>query len=301
MNTVTKAPADSVYLQLERQLVRHDYYFLRTDPRARVLIVHAPKDSSIVQAHVVDMHDSSDARFSALGAQNDIQAMTAVMTVVSDATLERNAPAPAPAAPTGAAPGLRAGSWTYSANIQQKDVFQGVGPRTVAVARTSSAGVNAWLVTAAMRFGPDPFSDSVWMRATDLSPLARHAIAGQPPKVAYAFTAAVHDTLLAGTLATDGDSAPISVPLAAHAFLNYYSLRAALAAAPLTSTWSGDVSALELGKQAAFFALKLQVSGEERIENPAGLFDCWIVHVTGPGIDDNVLGEQERAIHRARS
>ena len=86
------------------------------------------------------------------------------------------------------------------------------------------------------------------------------------------FTAAVHDSLLTGTLTTDGTDAPIGVRLGVHSFLNYYALRAALAAVPFTSNWSGNVSALELGKQAAFLPLKLQVTGEERIENPAGLF-----------------------------
>ena len=77
MGSPSKAQADSVYLQLERQLVKHEYYFLRTDPRARVIIVRAPKDSAIVRMHVVDMGDSSDARFSASRRQNDVLTMTA--------------------------------------------------------------------------------------------------------------------------------------------------------------------------------------------------------------------------------
>jgi hypothetical protein len=96
----------------------------------------------------------------------------------------------------------------------------------------------------------------------------------------------VPDSIVHGLLVEQKKVVPINLPLADRGFLSYDALRVALADWPLTIGWVRGASTLDLGGQPMFKPLKLRVTGEERLEVPAGRFDCWRIEVTGPGVDE---------------
>jgi hypothetical protein len=184
--------------------------------------------------------------------------------------------------------GIRPGRWVYSAHAEYRGERQDLGARTITVTTQATDEGGTWLVVAAMTIDGKPVIDSVAMRVKDLRPVFRHAQMG-PARIDLT----APDTMVHGLLTVQTSIVPINVPLGKRSFLNYYALRVALADWPLTSGWTGEASALELGGEATFAPLKLSVTGDEQVEVPAGRFNCWRVAVKGPGIDEQYWVSKE--------
>jgi hypothetical protein len=201
-------------------------------------------------------------------------------------------------APSVTIPAVAAGQWTYHAHAELGDQRQDMGDRTVTVSDTIIGGVHASLVVMRMELDGDAATDSVAFRASDLRPLSRSAKMGDANVL---ITVPPTDSMARGLLTAGHSLVPLNVRLGAHSFLNYYSLRAALSTMPLGAGFVGQVEALELGGAGQFVPLRLAVEGTERVAVPAGDFECWLVHVTGNGIDERYwVSKAERQVVRTR-
>ncbi|HEX6808461.1 MAG TPA: hypothetical protein VF118_10765 [Gemmatimonadaceae bacterium] len=179
-------------------------------------------------------------------------------------------------------PGVHAGTWRYSAVVQSGDQRQDLGVRTVTVARITTDHEDTWLVVMSMQIQGQALTDSVVMRRTNLAPVSRHTVTTDSDLLL-----ATDDSMAHGLLTAGHQLVPLNVRLGERSFLNYYSLRAALAELPLGQGWAGTASVLELGREPVFSPVTLTVAGEEHIKTDAGEFDCWHVAVKGTGIDEN--------------
>ncbi len=194
-------------------------------------------------------------------------------------------------------PGLRAGDWRYSANVEVGAQRQDLGVRTVTVAPTSGDQGPSWLVVMTMQIEGQPFTDSVVMLRSDLKPVSRHAVATGTDLLLVTDDSMAHGLFTAGTSVT-----PLNVPLGPRSFLNYYALRAAFPELSLARGWVGTASVLELGGDPTFATLTLSVVDTERITVPAGEVDCWHLTVKGPaGIDEHYwVGKDRQDVIRTR-
>jgi hypothetical protein len=172
--------------------------------------------------------------------------------------------------------GVRPMTATYSGRSEFRGETQGMGMREITVSEAVAGGHRAWLVVHRLKL-EQGLVDSVLMRADDLSPLSRRAEIGRAR-----LTVELRDGELAGQLKLGDATLPLSLRPGERSFLNYHALRAALAAWPLAAGWRGTASVLQIFAQGELTPLTLEVTGEERIRVPAGEFDCWVVHVTGP-------------------
>ncbi len=77
--------------------------------------------------------------------------------------------------------------------------------------------------------------------------------------------------------------------------------RLKLLGAPLGPEWQDQLSVLELGAPNGLSPLQLKVVGEETVKTRVATFSCWIVHVTGKGIDERYwLDKDSHEIIRTR-
>ncbi|HXE60643.1 MAG TPA: hypothetical protein VN607_08035 [Gemmatimonadaceae bacterium] len=178
-------------------------------------------------------------------------------------------------------PGVHAGTWRYSSVVQAGGQSQDLGVRTITIARNTTDHEDTWLVVMAMQFQGQALTDSVVMRSTNLAPVSRHTVTTDSDLLL-----ATDDTMAHGLLTGGHQLVPLNIRLGQRSFLNYYSLRASLAALPLARGWAGEASVLELGRNPVFSPITLTVAGEEHISTGAGAFDCWRVAVKGTGIDE---------------
>jgi hypothetical protein len=193
-------------------------------------------------------------------------------------------------------PGIRAGAWKYSAQVELRDQRQDLGMRTITIAPRNSEQGPAWLVVMAMQVEGQTLTDSVMMRRSELKPVSRHAVAPQTDLLLVTDDSMAHGLLTAGYSLT-----PLNVRLGPRSFLNYYTLRAAFAELPLARGWTGTASVLELGGEPIFVSLTLSVVDAEKITVPAGAVDCWRVTVKGPGIDEHYwIGKERQDVIRTR-
>lgn len=191
---------------------------------------------------------------------------------------------------------IRAGEWRYSARAELREESEDLGLRTVTISLTDSGTAAAWLVTMSTELQGQMVTDSVVMRRADLSPVSRHAIIGAANVMLVVTDSVVHGLLTANTSVV-----PLNVRVGPKGFLNYYALRAALRELPLSEGWSGQASVLELGGEPVFATLALTIDGAEQVTVPAGVFDCWRLAVTGPGIDEHYwVSKQNREVVRTR-
>jgi hypothetical protein len=179
------------------------------------------------------------------------------------------------------APGVHAGTWRYIAVVQAGNESQDLGVRTVTIAPTTTDHEDTWLVVMAMRVQGQALTDSVVMRRTSLTPVSRHTVTTDSELLL-----ATDDSMADGLLTAGHRLVPLNIRLGTQSFLNYYSLRAALAGLPLAQGWAGKASVLELGRDPVFSPVTLTVTGEEHISTGTGEFDCWHVAVKGTGIDE---------------
>ena len=179
-------------------------------------------------------------------------------------------------------PGVHAGTWRYAAVVEAGDERQDLGPRTVTIAPTTTDHEDTWLVVLAMEIQGQQLTDSVVMRRATLTPVSRHTVMTDSDLLL-----ATDDSMAHGLLTVGHNLVPLNVPFHGHSFLNYYTLRAALAELPLAQGWTGTASVLELGGDPLFSPVTLTVTGAQRISTQAGAFDCWQVAVAGSGINEN--------------
>lgn len=263
------------------QILRdHFYRIVLFDSSALRVEAQSPDTPSVrVRATVERVADSARLTMQAQTRGPETASLAALITLA--AALEPQPIAPR-APPLAAPPGIRPGARKYSAQVDAGNERQELGVRTVTVSATDSGIARAWLVVMTMQIDGKPFIDSVVMRRAEQRAVSRHMIAGGADLLIVADDSVAHGLLTMGP-----SLVPLNVPLPARSYLNYYSLRAALAELPLREGWTGQVSRLGLGKFARFERLELAVVGEDHITVPAGDFDCWHDTVVGRGINEH--------------
>jgi hypothetical protein len=174
--------------------------------------------------------------------------------------------------------GIAPSTATYSGRGEFQGQTQDLGMREIIVTDSVVGGVHVWVVVNRMKIEREPGVDSVMMRRGDLGPLSRHAIFGQAR-----LTLDLRDSVLTGELKAGGQRVPLSLRPGERSFLNYYALRSVLRDWPVAAGWRSTVGVLELVGRVELTQVTMEVTGEEKIQVPAGEFDCWVVHVTGAG------------------
>ena len=182
-----------------------------------------------------------------------------------------------------------AGTMVYAASEEKGDRLEKVIEHTLSVAPVVSGQGTGWLVVGRMvhgkvRIGSDePGEQIVEQRVVlsrDLQPTVWSSEARRAPgREPVNFNAQA-----------DGDYFVIQMPgapptraaLPRRSILNDYMLRALVPTWPLAQGWEMTTEMLMLGSRRPYFApVRVGVVGEERITEPAGAFDCWVVALEG--------------------
>jgi hypothetical protein len=178
-------------------------------------------------------------------------------------------------------PEIKTGEWTYAAEVVDGERRTPAGRRVVKVERLTLRDEPAWRVTGRVDADDLQTSDQVFMSLA-FAPLSRELDLG----IAKA-TLEVDGEKALGTIEAEGRSRSFKVAVSNTAFLNYYSLRAALTAWPIDATWTRDVDVVELRGGGSVVHAKLAVDGEEKVDLTTGAVDCWKLRLTANGIEDH--------------
>ena len=177
-------------------------------------------------------------------------------------------------------PPIAAGLVEYRCSDEREGVVSPVSPIVITTARETLQGTIAWRLKSTMNDHGTAVEMDAIVRAADLRMMMhqggmwaaqfRHTVVGE-----YVYVRA--------STVTDAQYESKRIPLPESAFPSLVTLWSALAAAPLERGWSANVHLY--GKVALedwrFVPLRLEVVDEERIDTPAGAFDCWVITAQG--------------------
>jgi hypothetical protein len=197
-------------------------------------------------------------------------------------TLTHSVAAQAPA-DTSAAPrrprfnvtAMRGGQFVYQMTLERDAGTTIVGTRTVSVSLVTYAGSPSWLMSESRMSDFSADVDSLYADIVSLRPLHWGAKNGGM-RVSAEFRG---DSAFGATTAPTGRRSLITtVPRGT--FINNPMLETVLRLLPLSSTWEDSASTLT-GEYSNIATLptRLSVIGEDRLQLPAGTFDCWVVAV----------------------
>jgi hypothetical protein len=180
---------------------------------------------------------------------------------------------------------LHGGQYVYQMTLERDAGTTVVGTRTVSVSLVTYAGMASWLMyeTRVSDFSSD--ADSLWADIVNFRALHWGAKNGGM-RVSAEFRG---DSAYGATTAPTGKRSLITV-VPRGTFINNAMLETVLRLLPLTSTWEDSASTLT-GEFSTLTTLptRLSVIGEDRVQLPAGTFDCWVVAVHA--------GEQARGLY----
>ncbi len=210
-------------------------------------------------------------------------AATAIAGAVAHAAAGQVPPTtpPVPAADSGPhrlrfnAPTLHSAQYVYQMTVERDAGTTIVGTRTVTVSLTNYAGTPAWLLLDTKLLDGSLDTDSLYLDLTGLTPLHLNSTVNGA-RLALEFRG---DTAFGGTSGPPGRRSFVaSVP--AVTFINSAMLETILRLLPLQASWEDSATTFtaSLGGNAAV-PTRLSVIGEDRVQLPAGTFDCWVVAV----------------------
>lgn len=192
---------------------------------------------------------------------------------------------------------LSPGQRIYAAHAELGGQRQDLGLRTVTLDSLDPDGRPAWLLVVSWELDGSHLVDSVLMSRPGLLPLSRHATA----QGSWLMVRVRRDCSNV-FMGDDSTLVPLVVPLNGASYLNDFALRLYLGSAPLSSEWTGHVSVLEVAAHSEYVPVTLRVIGTEQIVSKAGTYDCWIIQVTGRGIDERYwLAKGSQEVIRTRA
>jgi hypothetical protein len=170
---------------------------------------------------------------------------------------------------------LRGGQYVYQVTLERDAGTSNLGTRTVSVSLVTYAGSPSWLMLESRETNFSTDADSLYADVITLHPLHWGAKNGGM-RVSAEFRG---DSLYGATSAPTGRKSLVTT-LPAGTFVNSAMLETLLRLFPLNSAWE-DSAATLTGDPSSIATLRtrLSVIGEDRVNLPAGSFDCWVVAV----------------------
>lgn len=170
---------------------------------------------------------------------------------------------------------LHAGQFVYQTVLERDASTTPLGSRTVTETLTTYAGSAAWLLLESRTGGGVPATDSLFADSVSLQPLHWSSALGQA-RLGIEFRG---DTAFGATSAPPGRRSIVTA-VPAGTIVNGPMLETLLRLLPLQAGWQDSTMTLSvLLGASALLPTQLSVIGEDRVQVPAGSFDCWVVSV----------------------
>jgi hypothetical protein len=174
---------------------------------------------------------------------------------------------------------------TYQASVQLKTESRSLGERSVQLAKTTYAGLSAWEIVETRGAGANAAVDTLVADYLTLAPF--HWGAAQPmaglggsiQPVGARIAAEFRSDTMIGVMSSPAGRRSLIVALQPGAYVTAAHFEVALRGLPIAaqnwrdSTW---LVVSGVGKSSSVPAA-VQVVGEEKLDTPAGSFDCWMV------------------------
>jgi hypothetical protein len=167
------------------------------------------------------------------------------------------------------------GQFVYQTTLERNAGTVVLGTRTVSVSQTSYAGSPAWLLLETRSGDGIPAADSLLAGIVDLHPIHWSSTLGGA-RLAAEFR---DDTVFGAMSAPSGRRSMVaSVP--SGTMVSGPMLETVLRLLPLQTGWEDSTGTLTVSLSGnTVVPTRLYVVGEDRIQVPAGTFDCWVVGV----------------------
>jgi len=170
---------------------------------------------------------------------------------------------------------LRPGQFIYETTLERNSTTTVLGSRTISAARTTYNAVPAWLLLETRSNDGIPSADSLITDVTGLRPLHWSSAQGLA-RLGAEFRG---DTAFGATAAPSGRLSIVAV-VPSGTMISAAMLDTALRLLPLQTAWEDSTTALSITLgNTSIVPVRLAVIGEDRIQVPAGTFDCWVVAV----------------------
>jgi dipeptidyl aminopeptidase/acylaminoacyl peptidase len=151
------------------------------------------------------------------------------------------------------------------------------------VERGTHEGRDAWVVVENTRMPMGTASDTTWVDAATLRPLARHIRQG-PAVITLAFS----PEGVTGEINAGPQQLPVNVTSDEAVFGDGPALNIAVGAMPLADGYTTTLHGLNL-MQASTQPIRVRVTGSESVTIPAGSFETWVVEMGPVGEEPSTL------------
>jgi len=170
---------------------------------------------------------------------------------------------------------LRPGQFIYETTLERNSTTTVLGSRTISATRTTYNAMPAWLLLETRSNDGIPSADSLITDVTGLRPLHWSSAQGLA-RLGAEFRG---DTAFGATAAPSGRRSIVAV-VPSGTMISSAMLETALRLLPLQTAWEDSTTALSITLgNTSIVPVRLAVIGEDRIQVPAGTFDCWVVAV----------------------
>lgn len=170
---------------------------------------------------------------------------------------------------------LRPGQFVYETTLERNSTSTVLGTRTITVARTTYNAAPAWLLLETRGSDGIPSTDSLLTDVAGLHPLHWSSTQGLA-RLGAEFRG---DTAFGATAAPSGRRSMVTV-VPSGTMVSAAMLETALRLLPLQTAWEDSAAALSITlSNTTVVPTRLSVIGEDRVQVPAGTFDCWVVAV----------------------
>ena len=170
---------------------------------------------------------------------------------------------------------LRPGQFVYETTLERNSTTTVLGSRTVTAARTTYNAAPAWLLLETRSSDGIPSADSLLTDITGLHPLHWSSTQGLA-RLGAEFRG---DTAFGATAAPSSRRSMITV-VPSGTLVSSAMLETALRLLPLQTAWEDSATALSITlSSTTVVQTRFSVIGEDRVQVPAGTFDCWVVAV----------------------
>jgi hypothetical protein len=167
------------------------------------------------------------------------------------------------------------GQYTYETTLERNAGTTVLGTRTVGVSQTTYAGAPAWLLLETRSGDGIPATDSLFAGIVDLHPIHWSSTLGGA-RLAAEFRG---DTVFGATSAPSGRRSMVAA-IPSGTMISSAMLETVLRLLPLQIGWEDSTGTLSVSLNGnVVLPTRLSVIGEDRVQVPAGTFDCWVVGV----------------------
>ena len=170
---------------------------------------------------------------------------------------------------------LKAGKYVYQTVLERDASTTPLGTRMVSTVQANYVGTPSWLMFETRTGDGIPTTDSLFADSLGLRPLHWSSQLGQA-RLGIEFRG---DSAFGATSAPPGRRTIVS-PIPPGTIVNSAMLETELRLLPLQAGWRDSTTSLSILLGAsALIPTQLSVIGEDRVQVPAGSFDCWVVSV----------------------